>query len=220
MPGIRKKRKSVEDDNNRSGDRLSRLDACILSIVERERPETVERLVGLVQGEYGALEEEIIDHILGLQSKGKLRFRELEPTSYASATMYLSSRQARWYWAVIGLSLGTVASVFGVEENMFPLVYARYVLGSLFVLFLPGYSFMKALFPKQLPLKTGSRDLDTIERLALSIGMSLALVPMTGLVLNYTPWGIRLVPITLSLLALTVVFATAAAMREYSARSK
>jgi len=44
--------------------------------------------------------------------------------------------------------------------------------------------------------------------------MSLALVPIAGLLLNYTPWGIRATPVTLSLLALTVAFATAALLRE------
>ena len=61
--------------------------------------------------------------------------------------------------------------------------------------------------------------METIERLALSIGMSLVLVPIVGLILNYTPWGIRLTPITLSLLALTIVFATAALFREYQTRT-
>jgi len=59
--------------------------------------------------------------------------------------------------------------------------------------------------------------LDTIERVALSLGTSLALVPIDGLLLNYTPWGIRLTPTVLSLLALTIVFATAAIIRENQA---
>jgi len=80
---------------------------------------------------------------------------------------------------------------------------------------LPGYSFIKALFPKQVPFKTRSEELDNIERVALSMGMSLALVPLTGLLLNYTPWGVRTTPITLSLLTLTTAFATAAIIREY-----
>jgi uncharacterized membrane protein len=49
--------------------------------------------------------------------------------------------------------------------------------------------------------------------------MSLALTPIVGLILNYTPWGIRLTQITLSLLALTVVFATAAVLREHQAKT-
>jgi uncharacterized membrane protein len=50
--------------------------------------------------------------------------------------------------------------------------------------------------------------------------MSIALVPIVGLILNYTPWGIRLTPITISLLALTLVFATMAVVREYLAKTK
>jgi uncharacterized membrane protein len=45
--------------------------------------------------------------------------------------------------------------------------------------------------------------------------MSIALVPIIGLLLNYTPWGIRLTPIVLSLTALTIIFATAAIVREH-----
>jgi len=62
--------------------------------------------------------------------------------------------------------------------------------------------------------------MDTIERIALSFGMSLTLVPLVGLILNYTPWGIRLTPITLSLLSLTIVFATTAVLREYQAKAQ
>lgn len=37
--------------------------------------------------------------------------------------------------------------------------------------------------------------------------------------LNYTPWGIRLAPITFSLLALTAVFATVGLIREYQTKT-
>ncbi|MEM1540867.1 MAG: DUF1616 domain-containing protein, partial [Candidatus Bathyarchaeia archaeon] len=55
---------------------------------------------------------------------------------------------------------------------------------------------------------------------ALSIGLSLVIVPIVGLLLNYTPWGIRLTPITMSLLALTTTFATAALIREHRTKAK
>ncbi|MHB8987039.1 MAG: DUF1616 domain-containing protein [Eubacteriales bacterium] len=45
-----------------------------------------------------------------------------------------------------------------------------------------------------------SRRRDGIERVALSFGLSIAVVPLVGLILNYTPWGIRLAPILASLL--------------------
>jgi uncharacterized membrane protein len=68
----------------------------------------------------------------------------------------------------------------------------RNVLGLPFVLFLPGYALIAALFPAK-------SDLDGIERTALSFGLSIAVVPLIGLVLNYTPWGIRLLPVLVSL---------------------
>jgi uncharacterized membrane protein len=60
------------------------------------------------------------------------------------------------------------------------------------ILFLPGYCLIAALFPKD-------SDIDLIERIALSFGLSIAVVPLIGLVLNFTPLGIRLDPIVISL---------------------
>jgi uncharacterized membrane protein len=57
--------------------------------------------------------------------------------------------------------------------------------------------------------------LDGIECLALSVGLSLALVPLVGLLLNYTPWGIRLDPIMISLTILTVGLALVAFARRF-----
>ena len=79
----------------------------------------------------------------------------------------------------------------------------RIVLGLLFVLFFPGYSMLSALFPRQ-----GS--LDGIERIALSFGLSIAVTLLIGFVLNYTPWGISLYPILISV-TLFIVVASAAA---------
>ena len=92
-------------------------------------------------------------------------------------------------------------------------------MGTIFVLLLPGFAFLKTLYPSKVPIAASSENLDTVERVALSLGLSIALVAIDGLVLNYTPWGIRLMPITLSLLALTMVFATSGIIREYQTKS-
>lgn len=59
------------------------------------------------------------------------------------------------------------------------------------------------------------KDLEGIERLALSIGLSLALAPLIGLVLNYTPWGIRLDPIVTSLCVFTLLIGAIGVYRKY-----
>jgi uncharacterized membrane protein len=86
-------------------------------------------------------------------------------------------------------------------------LYLRYVFGSALVLFLPGFALIEALYPK--------RELDELTRLALSIGLSLALVPLVGLVLNYTPWGIRLLPVSISIAGLTAVLLCVALKRRH-----
>jgi uncharacterized membrane protein len=92
----------------------------------------------------------------------------------------------------------------------------RNVFGVVFVLFLSGYAFMEALFPVNMPAKTSTENLDTTERIALSIAMSIAIVSIVGLLLNYSPWGRDLTAMILSLLAFTLVFATVAVARKYN----
>lgn len=117
----------------------------------------------------------------------------------------------------------------------------RVPVGLVFVLLIPGYVFVAALFPENSPSPpstetgslefenetrlestdgdTGSQEpregIDGIERLVLSFGLSVALVPLIGLALNFTPWGIRLVPIVLSLSAFTLATTAIAAVRRW-----
>jgi len=197
------------DHKNR---KTSNLNQHIIQIVKNKHPKTVKKLVELVHQEHPLPQQEITEHILDLQNQGKLTFKEHTTFTPSTLKSYLSSSHSYWYWTTITLALATTTTVFTIPENAYPIIYARYLLGSIFILFLPGYSLIKALFP--------TKELDNIERTALSIGMSLALVPITGLLLNYTPWGIRTTPVTLSLLALTTVFATAAILREHEAKLK
>jgi uncharacterized membrane protein len=82
----------------------------------------------------------------------------------------------------------------------------RIILGLPLVLFLPGYSLIAILFPRK-------DDLDGIERIALSFGLSIAISPLLGLGLNYTPFGIRLTPILIVLSVFTISLALGAYVR-------
>ena len=195
------------------------LTQTILQTIKEQKPETVEQLATLVAQKTALPEQQIINRILKLQNQGKIKLTQQPVSAPSDLATYITTGQALWYWASIIIALATAISAFTIPEDLFPLVYIRYALGTIFVLWLPGYTFIKALFPTRVPIKTSSEDLDTIERIALSSGMSLALVPIVGLLLNYTPWGIRLTPIVLSLLALTIVFATVALIREKQAKT-
>ena len=196
------------------------IDQYIIHLLKTEKPDSVEQLAKRVQEKYTLSEQEITKLLIKLENEGKIHLRRRDTTIPSSLAKYIFSTRPSWYWITVTLAAATSISVFTIPENEYPLVYVRYVLGAIFVLWLPGYTFIKALFPSKVPIKTSSENLDTIERFALSAGMSLALVPIIGLILNYTPWGIRLTPITISLLALTLAFATVAVVREYLTKTK
>lgn len=81
----------------------------------------------------------------------------------------------------------------------------RTILGLPYILFFPGYVLISFLFPVEEPL-------DKIERVALSFGLSIAITPLIGLLLNYV-WEISLTPILSSLSIFIYIFALLSAYR-------
>ena len=82
----------------------------------------------------------------------------------------------------------------------------RYVLTLPVILFIPGYCLIAVIFPKD-------DDIDILERIALSFGLSIAIVALIGLGLNFTPWGIRLEPIVFALTLFTFIMVLMAHQR-------
>ena|SRR3989442_1677499 len=68
----------------------------------------------------------------------------------------------------------------------------------LLALFCPGYAIVAALFPS-------SKEIGWVERIALSMGLSIAVVPLLGLFLSFTPWGIKLAPIVITIGSFTMI---------------
>ena len=74
----------------------------------------------------------------------------------------------------------------------------RIIMGIILLLVSPGYSLISALFPSR-------KSLRGIERAGLTLVLSFAIVSLSGLLLNYTPWGIRLTPILIAV-AIIIIF--------------
>jgi len=184
----------------------------ILELAKTKAPETVQKLIDLADQELGIPRDIALKQVIELENQGKLRMFTPPESIPKNLDAYLFSIHASWFWIIITISVATTISVFTIPEKAIPYVYIRYILGSIFVLLLPGYSLIKTLFP--------TREIDDIERTALSIGMSLALVPLVGLLLNYTPWGIRLTPVTLSLLSLTIILTITGLLREHNEKTR
>jgi uncharacterized membrane protein len=99
------------------------------------------------------------------------------------------------------------------------------VLGLVFVFVVPGYALVSLLFPASdasrnfgLDVLSGGSDeraagVTLVERGVLSVGLSLFIIPIVGLVLNFTVWGIELIPTLVSVGVLTLVLTAVAAAR-------
>jgi len=105
-------------------------------------------------------------------------------------------------------SLVVISFLTALLAHLFPDNPLRIALGLTFVLFFPGYALVCFLFPE--------KSLDNLERLALSFGLSIAVVPLIGLLLNYTT-GIRLEAILLAVFAFNTAFSLAAIYRRSKA---
>lgn len=143
-----------------------------------------------------------------------------DPSRTYSISAYLRSAKAIWYWLTITSAVIAIFAVSIIPENFYPWIYFRNILGVFFILCLPGYALSKALFPLNILTRPSTENLDKVMRVTLSIVLSLVIVPMVIMLLNYSPWGIRLAPVVLSLFVLTVFFATVALIREYSLKEK
>lgn len=109
--------------------------------------------------------------------------------------MRLHFQEKPWdLYAAVGYTAIMAAVLLGLSVGN--------LLAILLVLFVPGYVLVAALFPGV--VIEGKPEIDWIERIALSFGLSIAVVPLLGLLLNFTPWGIRFVPIVATIALFTI----------------
>lgn len=187
------------------------LEERVLRILETTNPKTVEEVVDAIRREEPLVTEEIkeiTDILRRLDERGMIELTNLPVDQPAKAGIRARDTAIRhgncWLYLVLSGAVATLAAVYLLPPGD-ALVPVRWVLGTLLVTFLPGYATVQALFPGPNP--------KSIERFALSLALSLAIVSLTAFLLNYTPWGVRLDPVVTTLVLYTVCVALIAGYR-------
>lgn len=187
--------------------KLSSVQETIVVLARAKPHSTVRELYEVARGRQQTLaEEEFVERVVKLVAGGKIELEETIPSNVPFSKFLAVWYLNLWLYVVVSISVVILVAVYALPQA-YPLVVIRWVAGSIFVLFLPGYVTSRALFPK--------KELDSVENFALSLGLSLALVPLMGLVLNYTPWGITLNALIVSLILYVVIVGFAAAARNF-----
>jgi hypothetical protein len=131
----------------------------------------------------------------------------IDPKPPETLLNYLFSQYSTWFWLVTAALASTTINIYLLPQIP-PFTWSRVALGFITSLYLPGYAFIEALYPQK-------KELEELERFALGVGLSIALTPLVGFILNYTPWGIRLNPINTALSVLTIAFGLIGVFRKY-----
>jgi len=189
----------------------------ILFLISEKKPQSVKELSNMVKATCDLTENEILTEILKMNAKGliELNNHKIKPPRFRE---YLAGNETIWYWLIIVVGVVATLLFFVNSETPYPLIFVRNVFGLLFVLFLPGYALTRTLFPINRSPKASNSQIHAIQRLALSIGTSIVIVTIIGVVVYYSPLGLNLSIIVLNLFVITQILTTSALVREYQAK--
>jgi hypothetical protein len=118
-------------------------------------------------------------------------------TPVKGVSQYFFSTLAFDWWLTLLLLVLGISTTFLIPEAFFPWVIFRWIFSSLLLVFVPGFAFVRLLFPFD-------RFIDRWERLVLSCGLSIALSVLVAFGLNFTSWGITPAPITTGIALITL----------------
>lgn len=146
-----------------------------------------------------------------------------------SGSQSFAGRLVRWLpldlAAVVVMTALVGVTVFTPVIQATPI---RVPVGIIFVLFVPGYALVSALFPERYRSATNTdesnrtrwlgngSEIDGVDRLSLSVVVSVVLVSSIGVAMNYTPWGIQLGPVLAAVSAVTLVATYIAVRRRHA----
>jgi len=184
----------------------------ILLIMQRDNPKTVIEVINKAKKEFNIPRLKTLETIETLRDNEEINLINNYKDTPKNIFQYFISLSSSWYWTTIILSLFLPMSQIMNADNTYPFLFIRLISNSISLLFLPGYSLSKILF--------NEKEIDHIEKLAYSIGISIVTLPLIGFLLNYSHWEISFYPLTLSLSGITIIAATIGLIIEHRQKLK
>jgi uncharacterized membrane protein len=203
-----KKSKNNLKEKIEAAKRREEINNQIESVLKEHKPKDVRSLVKITVEKYETPEEEVLSVIREREINQNITLQEpiplatelpKKPKEYFIKNNYYTKE----FWTSIGvIVLVLIFVLVDVKEGFF--FYARYAVVSFFMLILTGWSLTAAIFPAI------NDDLRFLERVATATGLSILVLILDGLFLNYTfhftPLSIGLSLIIITLVCLVVTF--------------
>lgn len=194
-------------------------------IAESERGELIERMVMDIMRKHDCRKvsdvvanlqrldreigvDEIHNAVRRLEATGSINLSEERPTP--SFLSYLKDVGASTrFWAAVATSAAMLITIYALPQGE-SWVPTRWTVGAIFLFIMPGYAVTNLFIPRN--------RLSTMERVALSIGLSLAIVVLIGIMLSYSPAGVGIEPVVISVALFSIIISLLAAHKDHSAR--
>ncbi|MCI0558018.1 MAG: DUF1616 domain-containing protein [Nitrososphaera sp.] len=192
-------------------ERSELIERMVMDVMHRQNCRKVRDVVANLQRLDRSIgTDEIHGAIRRLERKGSMNLSE-EKVS-ASFTRNLLNIEANGpFWLVILASAAILVAVYVLpQEDAWRL--PRNIAGAIFLFFIPGHAVTYVFVPKN--------RLSPIERIAVSIGLSLATIVIIGIMLSYGPLGVDVDAIVASVAAFTTVSAILATHRDFERRHR
>jgi hypothetical protein len=147
--------------------------------------------------------EEIQNAIKTLESEKKITL--LEPGTEGHFFHYLiKSYNGLSLWLTAAATCSIIALIFLVP-SIEPWSYMRMITGAIFVMFIPGNALVQLLFPH--------RNMEQTEHIVLSVGLSIAVVCIIGLMLKYV---LSTLTVESAIISIGILSITISAVANYS----
>jgi lysylphosphatidylglycerol synthetase-like protein (DUF2156 family) len=152
-------------------------------------------------------DSELVEIVRRMKESGQITFSK-RPPKFKSFFSFLLNLPWCWtFWFLLATTAVTLGSVYYLPSSI-PWTYVRWIAGIVLLGFAPGLGLVRLLFGSR-------RELDEAETVSLSIGLSLVVSTLVGILLNFSPRGISLGSIVFAMATLVVFFACASAARDY-----
>ena len=185
------------------------IERMVLDIVHRKKLTKVGDVVVNIQRlDRFVTTDEIHEAVKRLERRSEINLAE-EHISPSFLRNLVDAEANAPFWIAMISTIAFLATAFTLPEGESWIALKR-VIAAVFLFAIPGYVMTNTLIPRN--------RLSYVERLAISTGMSLAVLSVIGIILAYGVAGIRLGPIVVSVSAFVVSVAVAGAYRDFVRR--
>jgi hypothetical protein len=140
---------------------------------------TLDEVVKILNSQ-GIKPENTLKNIYFLEKN--MRLRLINPYYPNSFFKYLLYAYSLFFWGQF-LFIVFFYFITYYSESVYPIIFIKYVSSFIFILFIPGYALLNAIYYKK-------DEIEGVKKISLIVVTSITITAIVGIILNFLPWGV------------------------------